>query len=56
MPKKNKIPGEIIKIEEAETPEGKIKVPVSIEKTKKAAKKIIKNVIRLGKKKSLKRW
>ena len=40
--KKHKIPGEIVKIEEIETPEGKIKVPVSIEKSKKAAKKIIK--------------
>ena len=39
--KKYKIPGEIVKIEEVETPEGKIKVPVSIEKSKKAAKKII---------------
>ena len=39
--KKYKIPGEIVKIEEIETPEGKIKVPVSIEKSKKAAKKII---------------
>ena len=37
--KKYKIPGEIVKIEEVETPEGKIKVPVSIEKTEKAAKK-----------------
>ena len=41
--KKYKIPGEIVKIKEVETPEGKIKVPVSIEKGKKAAKKIIKN-------------
>ena len=40
--KKYKIPGEIVKIEEVETPEGKIKVPVSIEKSKKAAKKIMK--------------
>ena len=53
--KKYKIPGEIVKIEEIETPEGKIKVPVSIEKSKKAAKKIIKNMIRLDEKKSLKR-
>ena len=29
----------MVKIEEVEMPEGKIKVPVSIEKTKKAAKK-----------------
>ena len=40
--KKYEIPGEVVKIEEIETPEGKIKVPVSIEKSKKAAKKIIK--------------
>ena len=40
---KYKITGEIVKIEEVETPDGKIKVPVSTEKTKKAAKKIIKN-------------
>ena len=39
--KKFEIPGEVVKIEEIETPEGKIKVPVSIEKSKKAAKKII---------------
>ena len=37
--KKYKIPGEIVKTEEVETPEGKIKVPLSIEKTEKAAKK-----------------
>ena len=37
--KKYKIPGEIVKTEEVETPKGKIKVPVSIEKTEKAAKK-----------------
>ena len=42
--KKYKIPDEIVKIEEVETSEGKIKVPVSIEKTKKAAKKIIKKI------------
>ena len=35
--KNYKIPGEIVKIEEIETPEGKIKVPVFIEKSKKAA-------------------
>ena len=37
-------------------PEGKIKVPVSIEKTEKAAKKKKKNTIRIGEKKGLKRW
>ena len=36
---KYKIPGEIVKIEEVETPLGKVKVPVSVEKT---AKKVIK--------------
>ena len=53
--KKYKIPGEIVKIEEVETPEGKIKVPVSIEKSKKAAKKKKKKLIKLDEKKSLKR-
>ena len=53
--KKYKIPGEINKIEEVETPEGKIKVPVSIEKSKKAAKKKKKKAIKLDEKKSLKR-
>ena len=52
--KKYKIPGEIVKVEEVETPEGKIKVPISIEKSKKAAKKI-KNMIKLEEKKCLKR-
>ena len=37
--KKYKIPAEIVKIEEVETPEGKIKVPISIEKVKKLLKK-----------------
>ena len=37
--RKYKIPGEIVKIEEVETPQGKVKVPVSVEKT---AKKVIK--------------
>ena len=37
--RKYKIPGEIVKIEEVETPQGKVKVPVSVEKT---AKTIIK--------------
>ena len=46
--KKYKIPGEIVKIEEVETPEVKIKVPVFIEKNKKAAKKKY-DKIRLGK-------
>ena len=37
--KKYIIPGEIVKFEEIETPKGKIKIPVSIKKSKKAAKK-----------------
>ena len=36
---KYKIPGKIVKIEEVGTPQGKVKVPVSVEKT---AKKLIK--------------
>ena len=46
---KYKIPGEIVRIEEVETPQGKVKVPVSVEKTfKKVIKKYDK--IRRGKK------
>ena len=37
--RKYEIPGEIVRIEEVETPQGKVKVPVSVEKT---AKKVIK--------------
>ena len=37
--RKYKIPGEIVKIEKVETPQGKVKVPVSVEKT---AKKVMK--------------
>ena len=37
--RKYKIPGEIVKIEEVEAPQGKVKVSVSVEKT---AKKVIK--------------
>ena len=42
--RKYKIPGKIVQIEEVETPQGKVKVPVSVEKT---AKKVIKNVIKM---------
>ena len=42
--RKYKMSGEIAKIEEVETPQGKVKVPVSVEKT---AKKVIKNVIKM---------
>ena len=38
---KYKIPGEIVKIEEVETPQGQVKVLISIEKQK-ATKKVIK--------------
>ena len=37
--RKYKIPGKIVQIEEVETPQGKVKVPVSVEKT---AKTVIK--------------
>ena len=53
--KKYKIPGEIVKIEEVETPEGKTKVPVSIEKSKKAGKKIIKKYDKIRRKKKFKK-
>ena len=53
--KKHKIPGEIVKIEEIETPEGKIKVSVSIEKSKKAAKKIIKKYDKIRREKKFKK-
>ena len=53
--KKYKIPGEIVKIEEVEMPEGTIKVPVSIEKTKKAAKKIIKKYDKIRREKKFKK-
>ena len=38
---KYKIPGEIVRIEEVETPQGQVKVLISIEKQK-ATKKVIK--------------
>ena len=53
--KNYKIPGEIVKIEEIETPEGKIKVPVSIEKSKKAAKKITKKYDKIRREKKFKK-
>ena len=42
---KYKIPGEIIKIEEVEIPQEKVKVPDSVEKT---AKKLIKKYDKIG--------
>ena len=53
--KKYEIPGEVVKIEEIETPEGKIKVPVSIGKSKKAAKKIIKKYDKIRREKKFKK-
>ena len=53
--KKYKIPGEIVKIEEVETPQRKVKVPVSIEKSKKAAKKIIKTYNKIRQEKKFKK-
>ena len=56
---KYKMPVEIVRIEKLETDQGEVKVPVSTEKPKRsgkeADKKIIKNMIRLGDKKHLKR-
>ena len=42
---KYKIPGEIVKIEEVEIPQEKVKVPDSVEKT---AKKLIKKYDKIG--------
>ena len=53
--KKYKIPGEIVKIEKVETPEGKIKVPVSVEKSKKTGKKIIKKYDKIRREKKFKK-
>ena len=53
--KKYKIPGEIVKIEEFETPQGKGKVPVSIEKSKNTAKKIIKKYDKIRREKKFKK-
>ena len=51
--RKYKIPGKIVQIEEVETPQGKVKVPVSVEKT---AKKVIKKYDKIRReKKKLKR-
>ena len=44
--RKYKIPGEIVRIETVETPQGKVKVPVSIEKPKESGKKAAKNIIK----------
>ena len=53
--KKYKIPGEIVKIEEFETLQGKVKVPVSIEKSKNTAKKIIKKYDKIRREKKIKK-
>ena len=49
---KYKIPGEIIRIEEVEAPQGKAKVPVSVEKT---AKKVIKKYDKVRQEKKFKK-
>ena len=48
MTKKNryKLPGEIVKIETIETPQGQVKVPVSIEKSKRSGNKAAKHIIK----------
>ena len=48
MTKKNryKLPGEIVKIETIETPQGQVKVPVSIEKCKRSGNKAAKHIIK----------
>ena len=43
--KKYKIPEEIVKVEDVKTDQGTIKVPVSIEKTKKSGKVAAKLII-----------
>ena len=43
--KKFKIPGEIVKIETIETPQGNVKVPVSIEKTNRSGKETANKII-----------
>ena len=50
--RKYKIPGEIVRIEEVETPQGKVKVPVSVEKT---AKKVIKKYHKIRREKKIKK-
>ena len=42
--KKFKIPGEIVKIETIETPQGKVQVPVSIKKQRGLVKKLLKKL------------
>ena len=48
MAKKNKfkIPGEIVKIENIDTPQGEIKVPVSVKKTKRSGKEATKKIVK----------
>ena len=53
--RKYKIPGEIVKIEQVGTPQGKVKVPVSIEKSKKVAKKVIKKYDKIRQEKKFKK-
>ena len=50
---KYKIPGEIVRIEEVETLQGQVKVPISIGKSKKAAKKMIKKFDKIRREKKI---
>ena len=43
---KYKIPGEIVRIETFETPQGEIKVPLSIGKPKRSGKEAVKKIIK----------
>ena len=56
---KYKIPGEIVRTETVETPQGEIKVPVSIEKPKwsgkEAAKKMIKKYDKIRREKTFRK-
>ena len=45
--RKYKLPGEIVTIETIETPQGEVKVPVSIEKPKKSGKEAAKKIIKI---------
>ena len=57
--RKYKLPGEIVTIETVETPQGEVKVPVSIEKPKRsgkeAAKKIIKKYYKIRREKTFRK-
>ena len=44
--RKYKLPGEIVTIETVETPQGEVKVPVSIGKLKRCGKEAVKKIIK----------